>query len=90
MVRYYGMTDDLGPVIYDERSYPISQKTAERIDEAVQKISEECLKQVKDTLTQNRDKLEKLAQTLLEKETLEAQEVYELLGVEPRISHKLA
>ncbi len=90
MVRFYGMTSDLGPVVYDERSYSISQKTAERIDEAVKQISEECLTQVKDTLIENRDKLEKLAQALLEKETLEAQEVYELLGVEPRVSHKLA
>ncbi|MEX0849207.1 MAG: ATP-dependent zinc metalloprotease FtsH [Candidatus Dependentiae bacterium] len=90
MVRYYGMTDELGPVIYDERSFPISQKTAERIDDAVKKISQECLAQVKDTLIKNRGKLEKLAQALLEKETLEAQEVYELLGVTPRTSHKLA
>ena len=35
-------------------------------------------------LKDNRDKLDLLAQALLEKETLYASDVYELLGIEPR------
>jgi ATP-dependent Zn protease len=38
-------------------------------------------------MTQNKSKLEKLAQKLLEKETLQAEEVYELLEMEPRETH---
>ena len=90
MVRYYGMSDVLGPVIYDKGSFNYSEKTAELIDQEVKRISEECLADVVKTLTENRDKLDLLATTLLEKELLEADEVYALLGVTPRESHKLA
>ncbi len=90
IVRYYGMTDDLGPVIYDKSSFAYSEKTAERIDQAVQHILQDCMVQVKQQLEKHRDKLELLAKTLLERETLEAHEVYELLGITPRTSHKLA
>lgn len=40
-------------------------------------------------LADNRDKLNLLSETLLEKETMYASEVYELLGIEPRENHKL-
>jgi ATP-dependent Zn protease len=39
-------------------------------------------------LKANRDKLNILAEALLEKETLDASEIYELLGIEPRTLHK--
>jgi len=91
MVRYFGMCDELGPVTYDrQRGLSYSDKTAERIDEAVKKILQESLQSVKETLTKHRDKLELLAQKLIEKETLDAQEVYELLGMEPRKSQRFA
>ncbi len=90
MVRYCGMTDELGPVIYDKNKFSYSEKTAERIDTVVQNILQDCLKQVQESLVKNRDKLELLAQALLKHETLDSQEVYELLGVEPRKVHKLA
>lgn len=90
IVRYYGMTDELGPVIYDKSHYAYSEKTAERIDVAVQTILQESFNQVMHLLKEHHDKLEILAKTLLEKETLEAYEVYELLGIEPRKSHRLA
>lgn len=90
MVRYYGMSDELGPVIYDKKSFSYSEKTAERIDTVVQNILQDCLKQVQDSLKKHREKLELLAKALLQKETIEAEEVYSLLGIEPRKTHKLA
>lgn len=90
MVRYYGMTDELGPVIYDKNSFAYSEKTAERIDTMVQQILQDCLKDVKELLKNNRDKLELLAKTLLQRETLEAEEIYDLLNIAPRTTHKLA
>lgn len=90
MVRYYGMSEELGPVIYDKGSFDYSQKTAEMIDQEVKRISQQCLADVVKTLTENRDKLDLLATTLLEKELLEADEVYALLGITPRESHKFA
>ncbi len=92
MVCNYGMADDLGQVVYaqGQGDYVYSQKTAERIDEQVQKIMDDCYARTMKMLTDNRDKLDLLAQTLLEKETLYADEVYELLGIEPRIQHRFS
>ena len=70
------------------RDMAYSQKTAEKIDEQVNKILDESYNRAKDILQQNRDKLDKLAEALLARETMFAGEVYELLGVEPRIEHK--
>jgi ATP-dependent Zn protease len=41
-------------------------------------------------LTTHRDKLEKLANALLEKETLYAEEVYALLEIQPRTLHSFS
>jgi len=89
MVCYYGMSD-LGMTIYGQGStdFDYSQKVAEQIDEQVNKILKDCYEKAKDILIKNRDKLDKLATALLEKETMFASEVYELLGIEPRVEHK--
>lgn len=100
MVCRFGMSD-LGPIEYDySQEHPylgrdiqngrqFSERTAQRIDEEVEKIASRCYKHGKDLLEQNRDKLELLAKTLVEKETLQAKEVYELLGLPPRETHSL-
>lgn len=89
MVCSYGMSKELGSVIYNQGgSFEYSQKTAERIDAEVQRILDECAEQAMQLLIDNRDKLELLATTLLEKETLFAGEIYELLGITPREEHK--
>lgn len=89
MVCYYGMVENLGPVVYGERnsSFWYSEKTAEEIDAAVIKIMHECEATVTQLLQENRAKLNLLAQTLLEKETLYSGEIYTLLGIEPRQEH---
>jgi cell division protease FtsH len=85
MVRYHGMDEELGPVVYDvTHRHGYSQKTAELIDQAVKNIVLSALEQVKKVLQENRDKLDRLAQALLEHETLDAVEVYELLGLPVR------
>ena len=93
MVCYYGMSDEIGPVVYGQgnQDFPYSQKTAEKIDEAVRRCS--CLSLMHDAkqlLADNRDKFTLLAETLLEKETLYASEVYELLGITPRAELKFS
>ncbi len=92
MVTAYGMSQALGPVIYSQREgdYVYSQKTAELIDSEVRSIIERCYVEAKNLLEQNREKLEKLAQALLEKETMYAGEIYELLGIQPREEFKLS
>ncbi len=97
MVRRYGMSD-LGPIDYEytqehpylgrdmQQAKEFSEHTAEQIDIEVNKIIQSCYQQGKDLLENNRNKLELLAKTLIEKETLQAKEVYELLGIEARES----
>lgn len=87
MVCFYGMAPELGEVVYQEGEY--SQDTAAKIDHAVRAIIKKCYGDAKDALVANRDKLETLATALLEKETMYADEIYELLGITPRQSFKL-
>ncbi len=90
MVCHYGMSD-IGPVVYGQSytDFKYSQKTAELIDQEVTKIIDRCYKKAIDLLQTNRDKLNKLAETLLAKETMYASEIYELLGIKPRQEYKL-
>ncbi len=100
MVCRFGMSD-LGPIEYDysqehpylgrdiQNSRQFSERTAQRIDEEVEKIVAQCYSNGEKLLQENRDKLESLAKTLVEKETLQAKEVYDLLGLPPRETHCL-
>lgn len=91
MVCRYGMIDEIGPVIYNQGhgQFEYSQKTAERIDEAVFKLLKDALVKTEDLLRRNLDKLNLLATKLLEKETMYAAEIYKLLGIEPREDFRL-
>ena len=99
MVCRYGMSD-LGPIIFgqlEENHYlgslhntaDYSEKTAELIDKEITKIIQFCEQKAEKLMLDDQDKLETLATTLLEKETLQAAEVYELLGIKPRETHSL-
>ncbi len=90
MVCHYGMSDELGPIVYGQtnQDYEYSQKTAEKIDAEVKRITDECYKDAYKLLKDNKDKLDALANALLDKETMYAGEIYELLNIEPREEHK--
>ena len=85
MVCHYGMSD-LGKVVYAQHdgSFAYSQKTAEQIDSEVKRMIDERYAKAVELLKANRDKLDLLANTLLEKETMHAGEIYTLLAIEPR------
>ena len=90
MVCHYGMSEDLGTIVYTQHgNYVYSQQTAERIDNEVRRIVDECYKVSKNLIETNRGMLNTLAETLLEKETMYASEIYELLGITPREDFKL-
>ncbi len=83
MITEWGMHPEFGPVAYarregtylggyDVRQY--SEETARRIDEAVQRLMEEQYNRVKNLLLEKRAILERVAETLLERETLTAEE----------------
>lgn len=88
MVCYYGMSD-LGPIVYGQQQgeFSYSQTTADKIDQEVAKILDGSYHKALEMLKENRNKLDLLATTLLEKETLFSTEIYALLGIEPRTEH---
>ncbi|HBS47857.1 TPA: hypothetical protein DEO28_00820 [Candidatus Dependentiae bacterium] len=84
MVCLFGMSD-LGPVAMvkqDEYGKEYSEGTAQKIDEQVSKIMHENYEKMKKILIDNKNKLDKLAKSLVEKETLMAKDVYEIVEVE--------
>jgi len=90
------MSPDLGPVAYGQEEEPIflgkeiarhkdySEETARKIDAAVTGIIREAQRNVEEILTTHLDQLLLLADTLVEKETLDDGEIRELLGFPPR------
>ena len=58
---------------------PYSEKTAELIDKEIKELSDEAAKRAKAVLVANREALDRLAEALLEKETLEEDELPTLL-----------
>ena len=92
MIMQYGMSDVLGPVAYgesqnhqvflgrdfhQERNY--SEEVASEIDKEVRKYLEAAYEACRQIITDNRDKLELIAQALMERETLTAKQLEELL-----------
>ncbi len=79
-LRVYGSRQEmvfLGREISEQRDY--SESVAEEIDRAVQEIINAEHERVRALLHEHRDKLELIAQTLLEVETLDAEEFSELM-----------
>ncbi len=90
MVMDYGMSEKLGPQTFRRRESlflepawrhreDISEQTARIIDAEVAKIINESYERAKKVLSERRERLELLARTLLEKETLEGEELQKLL-----------
>lgn len=86
MVIKWGMSDKIGlRTFYDSEGYymevsdQISQDTSKVIDSEVNKIIDEAYTEVKELIIQNKDKLERIALNLLERETLTGDEVKQIL-----------
>jgi cell division protease FtsH len=92
MVCRFGMSPVLGKVILDnnDQAFQYSTETAALIDREIRTIMDSAYAQVIELLRSNKEKLDLLAQTLLEKETLDAADVYALLGIEPRVQLKFS
>ncbi len=94
MVMQFGMSERAGLLAFDESSGGVflgrdlsygrnySEATATVIDEEVTQITNEAYRRAKETIETNRDKLEKLAQTLIEVETLDREEFEGLMNQE--------
>ena len=91
MVTHWGMSDKLGMVQYGDddefvflgrevaRAKVYSESTAEEIDAEIKRIIDDAYKVAKDIITGNLDKLELIAKSLLEYETLDGTQVDEIV-----------
>jgi AFG3 family protein len=89
MVTVYGMNEKVGKVsFYDPQTEnvftkPYSEETGKLIDNEVRKLVDEAYVRTINLLTEKRDKVEKLALALLDREVLHQQDVEDLLGKRP-------
>jgi len=92
MVTQWGMSDELGPMVYGEREHEpflgreitrqtnISEETARKIDGVVRKMVDANYNRAKDILVEHMDQLHMLAQALIEYETLDGQEIDDVMA----------
>ncbi|MCR4399003.1 MAG: cell division protein FtsH, partial [Firmicutes bacterium] len=95
MIMEFGMSTELGPLTFGnkqdlvflgrdiarDRNY--SEEVAAAIDKEVRQIVTTCYNRAKEVLSENRKKLDLIAETLIERETLEGPDLEELLNGSP-------
>ena len=91
MIMEYGMSDAIGPIAYGEENHQVflgrdlnrernySEEIAGEIDREVRRYIEEAYEACRTIIVENRDKLDLIAKELLERETLSAAELEELM-----------
>lgn len=97
MVTKWGLSEKLGPLAYEEeegevflgksmtQTSHISQQTAEEIDREVRAIIDASYARAEKILHENRDKLEAMAQALMKYETIDADQIDDIMnGRTPR------
>jgi cell division protease FtsH len=88
MVAFYGLNKKIGNISYydssgqNEYSFskPFSEETARIIDDEIHKMVEECYSKAKQLLTDNREKLNQLAEILLSKEVIFREDLEKIFG----------
>lgn len=94
MVQYYGMSEKIGNVsFYDstgsrgyELSKPYSEKTAEVMDQEVKDLVNSVHEQTKKLLLDHKEGFVQVAELLLEKEVIFAEDIENILG--PKVKHE--
>lgn len=94
MVTEWGMSEKVGPIAYGQKNEQIflgreisqhqdfSESTAQIIDEEVNSIIQYCLAEARKKLIEGNEKFESLARNLIERETLDAEEIKMLMAGE--------
>ncbi len=92
MVTRYGMSDEMGPMVYGENEGEIflgrsvttqknvSESTMQKVDEEIRKIIDEQYAVARKLLEDNRDKVEAMAKALLEIETIDADQIDDIMA----------
>ncbi len=92
MVTRFGMSDVLGPIVYDSEDDEVfigrdmghvksySETTASKIDEEINKIITHCLSQTEKILSENVNKLHELAKFLIGNEKMNEEQFYNMMN----------
>jgi len=95
MVMRYGMSDLMGPMVYGEnegeiflgraitRTVNMSEETMKKVDAEVRKIIDGQYAVARKLLEDNRDKVEAMAKALLEFETIDAEQIDDIMAGRP-------
>jgi cell division protease FtsH len=89
MVVNYGLSETLGPLDYDSRdsdgigSRHVSDETSRLIDQEIKRITEECYVRAEKILEENSDILESMKVALMEYETIDSEQVKDLMNRQP-------
>ncbi len=96
MVTKWGLSEKLGPLMYAEEEGEVflgrsagsqhanvSGETAKLIDEEVRSIIDHCYGTAKQILTDNRDKLDMMAEALMKYETIDAPQIDDIMAGRP-------
>jgi cell division protease FtsH len=88
------MTEKFGPLTFEKERRPLfldmglpsgakeySEDTAREIDQEVKRLVDDSYEKVRGLLSGNQDRLKTLATVLLEKETIEGDEIRKILGL---------
>jgi cell division protease FtsH len=95
MVTHWGMSDELGTMVYGENEgevflgrsitthKSVSEATLQKVDQEVRRIIDTQYKLARKLLEENRDKVEAMAKSLLEWETLDAEQLNDIMAGNP-------
>ena len=96
MVTKWGLSEALGPLLYDESgdevflgrsatqsSKTMSDDTVRAIDHEVRKIIDECYEKARQILEEHRDKLDMMADALMDFETIDADQIADIMAGKP-------
>ena len=87
MVAYYGMSPKVGNISFYDSSgqrdmftKPFSERTAELIDDEVRRLVDESVATTRRIIEEERENIERLADLLIEKETIFTEDIEAILG----------
>jgi cell division protease FtsH len=95
IVTRYGMTDSLGPVVYAEnegevflgrsvtKTTHVSESTMQKVDSEIRAIIDQQYGIAREIIENNRDKMEAMAKALLEWETIDADQINDIMDGKP-------
>ncbi len=102
MVTRYGMSENLGPMVYAEKegevflaesvtkNQQISEATMQKVDQEIRRIIDQQYALAQKIITDNRDKMEAMAHALLEWETIDSDQIDDIMaGRPPRPPHQV-